>query len=424
MTRRFGFWSIILLGLNAILGSGIFLLPSVMMALVGSFSLWIILFDSLLVLTIALCFAEAAGYFQRNGGAYLYARAAFGDFIGFEVGFIKWAVGIIAWASIASGFVAVLDSFWPGLSGGFIGKGILITLISLLGILNLCGVKVSKIANNIMTLGKLLPIIIFMAVGCLYIQPENFTHLFSLEEQLPNTFAMAAIMFLYTFSGFESIAVAASDMTNPKRNLPIAIITVIALVSIVYFGVQVISIGILGQQLSSATTPLADAMFIIFGQCGYALIMVGMLLSVAGVNLAASFITPHIGEALAHDGMVPRFIAKKNKKGAPTWSIIISTLLAVIVALSGSFTQLVMISAVSRFAQYIPTCLAVIVLRRKFAAKPSTFHIPGGAMVPLIALSVSIGLLIQVSWQELAWGLGGLLLGVPFYFIMRASGSR
>tara|TARA_B100001248_G_C27398720_1_gene467912 strand:+ start:362 stop:1636 length:1275 start_codon:yes stop_codon:yes gene_type:complete len=424
MRRKFGFWSIVLLGLNAILGSGIFLLPSSMMAIAGPFSLWVILFDSLLVVTIALCFAEAAGYFKRNGGAYLYARAAFGDFVGFEVGFIKWAVGIIAWASMAAGFVAVLDGIWPGISGGLLGKGILVGLIAGLTILNLCGVKVSKIANNIMTIGKLLPILVFMGIGLFFMQPDNLSPIMSLEAYEPNAFAVAAILFLYTFSGFESIAVAAGDMENPKRDLPIAILLVMALVSIVYFGVQAISIGILGGALSSSAAPLADATQVFWGKAGYAFIMLGMLISVGGVNLAASFITPRIGEALAHDGMVPRFIAKENENGVPVWSILITGVCTVLIALSGSFTQLVMISAVSRFAQYIPTCLAVIVLRRKFADKPSTFHIPGGSLIPGVALAVSFWLLMHASWQELAWGLGGLLIGIPLYFIMRASESR
>ena len=86
---KFGFWSIVLLGINAVIGSGIFLLPGKAMALIGPGSVFVYLFMTLVVLTIALCFAECAGKFSRNGAAYVYAREAFGEFVGFEVGIMR-----------------------------------------------------------------------------------------------------------------------------------------------------------------------------------------------------------------------------------------------------------------------------------------------------------------------------------------------
>lgn len=107
---KFGFWSIVLLGINAIIGSGIFLLPNQAYALSGAFSLVVVLFDAVLAMSLALCFAEASGRFHRNGGPYIYARAAFGNFIGFEVGFMKAVISIIAWAATANGFATALSA--------------------------------------------------------------------------------------------------------------------------------------------------------------------------------------------------------------------------------------------------------------------------------------------------------------------------
>ena len=89
---KFGFWSIVLLGINAIVGTGIFLLPNKAYALMGPASLGVLLFDAFLAICIALCFAEVAGFFTRNGGPYLYAKHSLGDFWGFEVGVLKWIV--------------------------------------------------------------------------------------------------------------------------------------------------------------------------------------------------------------------------------------------------------------------------------------------------------------------------------------------
>ena len=111
--NKLGLLSIILLGVNAIIGSGIFLLPNKAYALVGTKSIFVFIFDALLVITIALCFAEAAGLFSKDGGPYVYTRAAFGDFAGFEVGFIKWIVSMIAWATMANGFATALGQIFP-----------------------------------------------------------------------------------------------------------------------------------------------------------------------------------------------------------------------------------------------------------------------------------------------------------------------
>ena len=108
-----GFWSIVLLGINGVIGSGIFLLPGKMMDLVGPGSLFVYIFMAMVVMAIALCFAECAGRFTRNGASYVYARAAFGEFVGFEVGLMSWAIRIIAWAAMAVGFVTALSAVWP-----------------------------------------------------------------------------------------------------------------------------------------------------------------------------------------------------------------------------------------------------------------------------------------------------------------------
>lgn len=110
---KFGLWSIVLLGINGIIGTGIFLLPNRAYALMGPSSLLILLFDAFLAGCLALCFAEVAGFFSRNGGPYLYAKAAFGDFVGYEVGVLKLVVTIIAWAAMAVGFATALGAAFP-----------------------------------------------------------------------------------------------------------------------------------------------------------------------------------------------------------------------------------------------------------------------------------------------------------------------
>lgn len=420
MKNKFGFWSIVLLGINAIIGSGIFLLPNKAFSIIGSKSLGVILFDAILVICLALCFAEAGGYFKKNGGPYIYAKEAFGEFVGFEVGFMKWAISIIAWAAMAAAFVQALGNVWAPAQDPTTGKIIITIIIVGLGLLNYLGVKISKMLNNVITIGKLLPLIMFCAVGIFFIRTENFVDSAAVVAVAsePGAFAAAAILIFYAFTGFESIAVAAEDMESPEKNIPKAIVTVIAIISVFYLVITAVSIGVLGGNLAESTAPIADATKIFLGPIGFSIVSAGTLISIGGINIAASFITPRSGVALAQDGLLPRIIAKESKFGTPGYSILITVVLALLLAWSGSFATLASISVISRFAQYLPTCLAILVLRKRKDLK-TTFKVPFGPVIPIAAVAVSIWMLSKAPMDKILFGLMGLLVGVPIYFAMK-----
>lgn len=422
-SKKLGLWSIVLLGINSIIGSGIFGLPGEAYKMIGPASIVVLVFCMVLAVSIALCFAEAGSWFDENGGPYLYAKEAFGDFIGFEVGFMKWAIGMIAWAAMANFFAITISTVWPQAADPFTKNVIIGVVLIGLGIVNIMGVEASKVLNDIITVGKLVPLIFFIAVGIFFIKGHNFTPFVIVPkgEATTTAFVAAAISLFYAFTGFESLAVAAKDMQNPKENVPKALIAVMAIVSIVYVFVLAISIGILGPNLSGAATPVADAAKSMIGNAGVYIITIGTVISVGGINIAASFLTPRSGVALAEQGLVPKCIAKNNKKGVPYIAIIITVVGTLLIAWSGSFKVLLQISVISRFIQYIPTCIAVLVFRKKYAGKEVRFRIPGGVFVPIFAVAVSVWLLIEAGMSDpmkIVWGLGGLLVAVPFYFYM------
>ena len=317
---EFGFWSIVLLGINAIIGSGIFLLPNKAYALAGSFSLVVIVFDALLAMSLALCFAEASGRFQRNGGPYIYARAAFGNFIGFEVGFMKAAISIIAWAAMANGFATALTAVLPAMKDPFYKDAVIIALMGLLGLINILGVQLSKVINNLVTVGKLLPLVLFIAIGIFYMNGANFTPLLPSGEAAANfSFGAAALLIFYAFTGFEAIA---EDMDDPKRNIPRAIVMVMLLVSAFYFLIMMVSIGVLGPDLAETKTPIATAAAVFLGTAGGLLVMAGTLVSIGGINLASSFLTPRVIVAIADDHMLPPVFSRYNRFHTPYVAIL------------------------------------------------------------------------------------------------------
>lgn len=416
--KKLGLWSIVLLGINGVIGTGIFLLPGKAMKLMGPGSIWVYFFDMLLVMAMTLCFAEVAGIFNKNGGPYVYAKEAFGEFVGFEVGIMKLVVGMIAWATFAVGFTTALTNIWPAAANPLVKNTIQIGIIVVLSIINILGVNFAKHLNNIMTVGKLVPLVLFVAAGIFFIKGGNFTPMFP-TKVTPANFGATAILIFFAFTGFESIAVAAEDMENPEKNLPIAILLTMFLVSAIYILVQAVSIGTLGAKLASSSTPVAESAATFLGGFGGLLVTVGTLVSIGGINIAESFILPRSAVALAEDGLLPRIIAKKNKAGTPYIASILTAALTIPIALSGSFTQLAAISAISRFTQYIPTCLAVIILRKRNLK--STFTVPFGPVLPILSVGVSCWLLTQATKVQITWGLGALVIGVPLYFIMKKS---
>lgn len=424
--NKFGLFSIILLGINAIIGTGIFLLPNRAYAEVGVNSIFVIIFDALLVISIALCFAEMGGMYKNNGGPYIYAKEAFGGFVGFEVGIMKWAIAIIAWAAMAMGFPTALGAVWAPAQNPIVQKVIAVSIIILLGIMNIMGVKVSKIMNNIVTTGKLLPLILFVTVGIFFIKGHNFTNPVaeSGEVVLKGTFGSAALLIFYAFTGFESIGVAAGDMDNAKKNVPLAICIVLVLVAIIYTLIQVNSIGILGPELAATETPVATASEAFLGKWGRALVTAGTLISIGGINIASSFLTPRSGVAMSDENQLPSIISKRNSKDVPYVAVIISCVLTALITLTGSFTTLAAISVVSRFAQYIPTCLAVPVMRKKAPDMERGFTIPFGPVIPVVAIAVSIWLLTNSDLKRIIFGLGGLVIGAVIYGIMKLSNKK
>ena len=415
-TGKFDFWSIVLLGINGIVGTGIFLLPNKAYSIIGSASLGVLLFDAVIAGCIALCFAEAASLFTRNGGPYLYAKHALGDFWAFEVGVLKWIVTVIAWAAMAVGFATALGAAVPALSGDFAKDVISFILIVGLTIVNIFGVNVSKFVNNLITISKLVPLALFIAIGIFFINGANFTPVFPQDIYVDGSFAQAAVLLFFAYTGFEVIAIAAEDMKNPKKNLPRAIIMCMLLVSVLYMAILAVSIGVLGTNLANTKAPVQDAFNVIVGPIGMYIVLVGTLISMGGINFAEAYYAPRVATSMAEDSMLPSALAKRNRYNAPYVAAIVTAIASVLLAWSGSFTTLAAISAVSRFTQYLPTCLAVIIFRRKWADKARSYTIPGGYLIPVVAIGTSLWMLAQAQTNQLLWGLGGCIVILPFYY--------
>src|SRR5258707_1061624 len=165
LIRTVGFWGLVAMCINAVVGSGVFFLPTESYRLLGAFSLWAPLLFAVPVFILVLCFAEASSHFSEPGGAYLYARTAFGDFIGFETGWMNWVARLTSLASLSNGFVLALAFFFPGLKEP-IPRAIVITLsIVILAVIHILAVRYGAASIYVFTRGKLIPLIGFIGVS-------------------------------------------------------------------------------------------------------------------------------------------------------------------------------------------------------------------------------------------------------------------
>ncbi|MCJ8341461.1 MAG: APC family permease [Cetobacterium sp.] len=419
-SSKLDFWSIFFLGVNSIIGSGIFLLPNKVYKDIGMTSIIVILINAFLALSLALCFAECASRFKENGSAFLYSKAAFGNFMGFEVGIFTWFIGIVSWAAETQGFLTILNSLFPALKDPLYNKILVVIICSLLGLFNYSGVDFSKILNNIITITKLIPLVLFISIGIFYIHLHDFIPFITKVSSniFSSNFGSATLLIFYAFTGFDLLAVAAGDMKNPQKNLPKAIISVICFCSIFYLIIMLICIGILGNDLGNTTVPIASATSKFLGNFGFLFVTIATLISIGGITIALSFIAPRSIVAMSENNYFPKKFAKVGKRNTPGLAIFLSTLIVIILGTYGDFIFLAGLTVIARLVEYIPTAFAVIVLRKKLTTEP-LYKIPFGITIPIFAILVSLWLLSQATLEKILFGLGGLILGgiLYFYFI-------
>jgi amino acid transporter len=403
---------VIALGINGVIGQGIFLLPGLAVARLGPAAIAAVLVAGAISFLIALCFAEVGSRFTTTGGAYVYAREAFGDFVGFEVGWMTCCVAVIAWAALANGLTVVLGHFIPAVASGWLQPVTAIAVMAFLAGINLVGARQGALISTLSSVAKLIPLLLFVAVGFTQIDGALF------EPFAPmgwGGLAETTLLVLYAFVGFETLVVPAGEMTNPRRNVPLAMLAVMTVVTLVYVSVLAVSIGTF-PGLAGHPTPVSAAALGVLGPIGGTLVAGGIVISVFGTNAGAALVSPRRFFAMADRGDLPRFLARVHPRtGVPWVSVLVTFALAAALTLTGTFKELATLSVVARFVQYIPTCLAAIVLRRRDTEEPQGFRLPFGPALPILTVGLCCWLLANTAPEKLLIGCGALAVGVPLY---------
>ncbi|HEY0783750.1 MAG TPA: APC family permease [Thermoanaerobaculia bacterium] len=411
-------WEIVGLSVNDVIGSGIYLLPAESAALLGTWSVGAVVLAGFAVLLLVLCFAEAASHFDRPGSAYLYARVAFGDFVGFEVGWMTWLARVSAVSSLAVAFARALGYLWPAANGGW-PKALAIALpVLALMAINIVGVKSGVRTAVFLAITKTLPLLLFLIAGSLAFSRA----IEATVAPVPLTasgLGKAALLLLFAYAGFENTAAPAGEFKNPRRDVPFALIAQIVIVTLIYTGVQWVALGTL-PGLASAQTPLADAARLFLGPWAGLVLTVGAAISILGSNGNTILTGPRYLFALAEDGFGPRALASLHPRfRTPTVALLVQTAIALPLAFTGSFEALAMLSAVARLATYFGTAVAVPILRRKLPASPEAFRLPGGPAIPIAAALLCVGLAASATKENLIAGAAAIAVGGVIYALRR-----
>ena len=414
-------WDLVAVAINGIIGAGIFGLPKTVYALIGSYSLIAFAVCALVVMLIILCFAEVGSRFDETGGPYLYAREAFGRTVAFEVGWLIWLARITAFAANCNLMVSYIAFFWPP-ANSTIPRAILITLVvSSLAAINVLGVRQAAIAGNLFTVGKLIPMLIFIAVGLFFLNPKAFA---LAAHPSTGAFSQSVLLLIYAFSGFEMAAIPAGEVRDPRKYLPRALLIAIGVVAAVYILIQVVCIGTL-PELATSNKPLADAGQRFMGTAGAALISVGAIISIAGNLNIVMLSGSRMPFAIAEQKQLPSFLATIHRRFfTPHLSILVTAVVMLVLTLKSSFVAALTISAIARLVTYAATCAALPVLRRKTGSPSAMFKVRGGVIIAIAALLLAVWLLANSTRKEAIQAGIAALVGLLIYAIYQIYRAR
>jgi APA family basic amino acid/polyamine antiporter len=410
------------LGINGIIGTGIFLLPAKVFRNAGGLSWAAWLATGGVCLLVGLCFCETSGRSERNGGPYLYARDAFGRWVGVGVGWMALASNLLAYGAVARAFGRNLSFLVPALNGTGPQIGVAIAVIGALAALNYRGIRPGALTSDFFSGAKLIPILLFVGLGLFFVDWQRLAQPVPAGESTVEALKLGGFAALFACTGFEYVPVAAGETDNPRRNVPLALILALLGSVLLYALVQIVFMGT-HPDPGAADKPLAEAAAAFAGPWAGRFVAAGSVISSFGYLAAVALVTPRYLSALGESGELPPVFARTHPRfGTPSVAIGLTAFLCAGLAVFADFDRLSDLNNAAVFAQYVPTCLAVPLLRR--TKGESTFRLPLGPTVPVLATVGCILFLNGIKRADAIFSVATLAVGLVLHAAWRAFGRR
>jgi len=408
--------------IGGIIGADIYVVSSIGAGAMGPLSLLVWGIGGIITIIIALSFARCASLVEGVGGPFAYAKEAYGSFAGFIVG---WSLWIAEWLSLAVfpiAFVRYLIFFIPDLSI-LMQVLIKIAFVAALAATNIVGAKAAGRTNDVLTLVKLAPLIIFALGGIVFFVFSPATMVANYTPFAPfgmGDIGTALIVIFWAFAGFEVSTIPSDSIENPERTIPKALIIGISIVTVFYLTTNIVLFGIVpSSQLAVETAPLASAAAVLFGVIpglgilGALILGVGALASVSGSDESGMIGSASLAYALAAEGLFPPTFAKIHPKyKTPYLSITIQAVTALIASILSDLSFLIGVSVLFLSIAYASTCASVPRLDKKLNERQSLLR---QLVIPLAGVVFCIFLMAQCSISQLLVGSLILGIGIPMY---------
>jgi APA family basic amino acid/polyamine antiporter len=468
LRRVLGPYDILMLGIGAIIGSGIFatigtavagdaLRPGAGPAIVLSFGL-----TAVACAFCGLCYAEFASLVPISGSAYTYSYATLGELVAWIIGWdliIEYAVGnvavaiawaayfhqlcdglgwhIPAWLSVdyrsavqagqtvasAGGQVdpalALPFEAWkhhPELLGlPVIFNALAVGIIAVITWLLIVGVKESVRVNNVMVIIKLCILAFFIYAGSQYVKPENWSPF------MPNGFSgvwVGASLIFFAYIGFDAISTAAEECRRPSRDLPIGILGSLIVCTVIYVAVAMVLTGMVPWQYLGVADPLAAAFAYVDADVSAAVVAMGAVVSMTAVLLVFQYGQPRIFFSMSRDGLLPEYFSRVHPRyKTPHITTFWTGVAVAVVSAVANINEIVELTNIGTLFAFVLVCVGVIVLRYKEPDRPRAFRTPLVPLIPLLGIASCIYLMAGlpgVTWARFG---GWLAIGLVVYLV-------
>ncbi|HEU4641398.1 MAG TPA: APC family permease [Gemmatimonadaceae bacterium] len=425
LVRALGVRALAATTFNVMIGSGIFVLPAIAAGMMGAAAPVAYVACALAMGLIVLCFAEAGSRVSLTGGPYAYVGVALGPFVGFLSGVLLWLLTLFATAAVASALAGAAAVFWAPLGAGVPRTLFLAAVFALLAWINVRGVRQGTRVVEVVTVAKLLPLILLVAVG-FFVAPAASTPV--VVE--PRVLGRTMVILIFAFAGVESALVPSGEVRDPARTVPRALAIAMVVVTLLYVAIQLVAQRALGVAALAAAhdAGLSEAARRIAGPVGGTLLAAGAVVSMLGHVSGMTLATPRALYALGRDGFIPgasRAIAAVHPRWRTPWvAILVHVTIAATLAISSSFAPLAILANVSVLVLYLLCCVAAFELRRRDVRAGGTpFRVPGGAAVPVAAAVVIVWILAHATVREFAV-VGAVLCVATLLYVATAPARR
>lgn len=446
MKKCLSAFDLTLLGIGAIIGTGIFVLTGVAAATQsGPAVVLSFIIAGTACAFAALAYSELASSVGGSGSAYGYSYAAFGELIAWIIGWdliLEYGVAVAAVANGWSGyFNNALVAIGMGLPDaltrgpfapepGIVNLPAMLIILALMGML-IIGIRESARLNAAMVFVKLLTIAVFIGVAVFHVNPDNWTPFMpfgwfghTVDGHTIGVLAGASLVF-FAYVGFDAVSTAVEEAKNPQKDVPIGILASLVFCTLIYVVVSGLLTGIVPYPDLNVASPVAHSLQLIGLNWASALVATGVITGLTTVMLVLYYALTRIITAVARDGLIPHFFGKVNEK---TQTPIRTTVLCgVIMAFAAGFVPLGALAElvnVGTLAAFVLVCLGVIVLRFTHPDLHRPFKMPFGILLPVLGV-LSCGALIAflpavTHMRFILW----LVVGVAIYFAYSYRHSR